>query len=110
MTNTYAVTRVEGTSCHLTQNWATEQSDAEGLGFAARLQIARRLATTLQAPADSLNSADFFDRVARMDVMMKYMISHWEEDPADLEDSRGFGDGFLSLLDSTADGEQGVRE
>jgi hypothetical protein len=87
------------------------QSDAQGLGFAGRLQIARRLAANLQAPADSLNSAaaDFFDRVARMDVMMKYMISHWEEDPADLEDSRGFGYGFLSLLDSTADSEQGVR-
>lgn len=69
------------------------------------IHVAPMDASVTKKPA----AADFFDRVARTDVMMKYMIYHRKEDPADLEDSRGFGDGFLSLLDSTADSEQGVR-
>lgn len=87
------------------------QSDAQGLGFAGRLQIARRLATNLQSPADSLDSAavDFLDRVGPMDVMIKYMITPWEEVPEDLEESREFGHSFLFLLDSAEESEGGVR-
>jgi hypothetical protein len=86
------------------------QSDAEGRGFAGRLQIARSLAEALRSPAEVLDSAasDFIERVDRMNIMMQYMFAHWEEDSADLEESRSFGQNMISMVQSAVESETGV--
>ncbi len=90
----------------------TAQSDARGGGFGGRLLVARQLASDLRAPTEVLeiSAGEFLERVQRMDAMMQYMFSRWQQDSSDVEDSREFAEGMLSLIDAAEDSESGINQ
>jgi hypothetical protein len=81
----------------------TEETTGElaNASFAGRLQGARKLASQLKTPAEQLESDanDFYGDVAKVDVMVQYIVERLHdgaEDPAEAEE-------FLRSLDQLVD-------
>lgn len=89
----------------------TAQSDARGGGFGGRLLVTRQLANDLRVPTEVLDTSagEFLEQVQRMDAMMQYMFSRWAQDPEDVQESREFGEGILSLIDAAEESESGIN-
>jgi hypothetical protein len=67
-------------------------SDSRGGGFGARLQIARRLATSLEPPAKEMDtlSDEYVSMVNAVDAAVGYIIGTVESEPGKLDEVRDY--------------------
>ena len=89
-----------------------QESDARKGGFAGRLRVAKELAGQLAEPAEAMEGAasDFNESAAKVDTMMQYIIARSYEDEDEAAQGEGFFRAVLEMIESSKDGENGVRE